>query len=70
MKDYWWILDEWGCMNFFDEYKAFAHARKHVDGLAEWSTNSCDRFKADNVADCWKMEDLLKWKDGIHGDEQ
>lgn len=65
MKTYWWILDEWGCMNFFDSYDLFRHARNHIHGLTSWDAPNCDSFQADNVKGCWKEEDVYKWKDSI-----
>lgn len=65
IRTYWWILDEWGVLNFFDKREDFLHARKHIDGLDESSTTCCDSFEARFVADCWKTEDVIKWKNGI-----
>lgn len=65
MKTYWWLVDEWGCMNFFDSAEAYRYARQHVNGLMECDCSPGDSFKAIDVQDCWKMEDLQKWKDGI-----
>lgn len=69
-KTYWWILDEWGILNFFDKHSDFLHARKHVDGLAEWDTTRAGSFQATiGGIECWKTEELLKWKDGIYSDD-
>lgn len=65
LKDYWWLVDEWGCMNFFDSAEAYRYARQHVGGLMEGDCDSGDQFRANNIEDCWKMEDLLKWKNGV-----
>lgn len=68
MKRYFWIVDEWGCMNFFDNISDFRHARKHIHGMMEGDTFHYGDFKAENVEDCWATEDVLKWKDGISND--
>lgn len=68
MKRFWWLVDEWGCMNFFDSAEAYRHARRHVHGLMEGDTSSGDSFMAVDVQNCWKIKDLLKWKDGIMED--
>lgn len=65
MKRYWWILDEWGCMNFFDSVEAFRHARSHVHGLMESDTYNFGDFQAENVKGCYPLEEILKWKDGL-----
>lgn len=64
MEQYWWILDEWGCLNFFDTVEAYQHARRHVHGLMRGDTVHVGTFHAKGVDDCWKMEDLLNWEDG------
>lgn len=64
MKTYWWILDEYGIMNFFDSFENFSHARKHIHGMMESDTHHCDSFKAESVEDCWDTASVLKWKDG------
>lgn len=65
MKTFWWLVDEWGCMNFFDSVEAYRHARRHVHGMMEGDCHSGDSFEALEVKDCWKMEDLLNFKNGL-----
>lgn len=69
MKTFWWIYDDFGCMNFFDSAEAFRHARNHIHGLMECDTSKCDRFQAEAVADCWKLKDVMNWKDGVMSNE-
>ena len=64
MNKFWWLLDEWGCMNFFDSGEAYRYARKHYPGMMEGSCPPGDHFEAESVQGCWKMEDLKKYKDG------
>lgn len=65
MKRYWWILDEWDLLNVFDSPEVFNHARKHVHGCMECDTFTVGAFNAENVEDCWTMEEVMLWEDGI-----
>lgn len=64
MKDYWFIIDEHGCINFFDSAEAFNYARKHYPGMMSGDTSTYDRFRAEDVEDCWRLEDLWEYVDG------
>lgn len=66
LKTYWWIVDEWGLINFFDNHSDYLYARKHVNGLSEGDTHLYGTFKAVEVDDCWITEELHKWKDGVY----
>jgi hypothetical protein len=66
LKTYWWIVDEWGLINFFDNHSDYLYARKHVPGMDYCSTQRCDTFKAVDVESCWVTEELHKWKDGVY----
>lgn len=65
MKKYWWIVDEWGMLNLFDSAEAFRRARNHVHGLMGYDTSLYGDFQAEGVKDCWTMEELLKWNEGV-----
>ena len=65
MKTFWWTYDEHGIMNFSDTHEAFRYARQHVDGLMEGDTWRCDSFQAEAVADCWDIEHLHQWENGV-----
>lgn len=64
MKNFWWLVDEYGCINFFDSAEAYRYARRHYPGMRNGECSPGDVFTAEAVQGCWKMEDLLKYKDG------
>lgn len=64
MRDYWFIIDEYGCPNFFDSAEAFNYARRNYPGMMDGDTSIYDRFRAEDVEDCWKLEDLWEYVDG------
>lgn len=64
MTTFWWLVDECGCMNFFNSGEAYRYARKHYPGMREGECSPGDMFEAVDVKDCWSMKDLMKYEDG------
>lgn len=64
MKNFWWLLDEWGCMNFFDNHESYLYARNNYPGMMEGCCFPGDVFEAESVKGCWKLEELKKYEKG------